>query len=152
MTERPELPCPIAGYVPQRGPLCLLDKLLTVDEASLVASVRPGDNTLFVNEAGVPGWVGVEWLAQAVAAWAGWHAAAHGDAPAVGFLVGTRHYRCRATAFAADGSLAVHVTRDFVADNGLARFRGEIRDGDDLLAEGNLTIYQPAAEDAPRHA
>lgn len=152
MTERPDLPCPIADYVPQRGPMCLLDELLNVDDVSLVASVRPGDNALFVEDAGVPGWVGVEWLAQTVAAWAGWQAAARGEAPAVGFLVGTRHYRCPASAFAAGSSLEVRVTRDFVADNGLAQFRGEIRDGDDVLAEGRLTIFQPAAEDDPHHA
>ena len=145
------LPCPIAPYVPQQDAMCLLEALLAVDDTSLSASVDPATNTLFHRDGAVPGWVALEWLAQGVAAWAGWQAARYGAPPAVGFLVGTRRFTSHRPAFPVERALRVQVTRDFVADNGLAHFAGRVlaADDDTVLAEGRLTIFQPADEEAP---
>ncbi|SHF21582.1 Predicted 3-hydroxylacyl-ACP dehydratase, HotDog domain [Modicisalibacter ilicicola DSM 19980] len=140
----PALPCPIAPYVPQRQDMCLLDRILAVDDVSLRADVMPGADDLFATEVGIPGWTGLEWLAQAVAAWAGWHAAAQGEAPAIGFLIGTKRFETTREHLPPDRTYQVTIRLDFRADNGLGHFRGEILDDEGrCLAAGTLAVFQP---------
>ncbi|WP_168381019.1 ApeP family dehydratase [Modicisalibacter radicis] len=163
------LPRPIAEFVPHAAGMCLLDTLVAADDRGLTARLTPRADDLFAEAAGgpaagapaagapaagmpaqgIPGWVGLEWLAQAVAAWAGWHAARHGEAPAVGFLVGSRRYFARTPRFQIGRTLEVRIRCDFAGANGLGQFSGEILDADDPrgapLAEGWLTLYQPEA-------
>lgn len=139
----PDLPCPIAPFVPHAQGMCLLDRIVEVGEGRLIAEVTPGALDLFCTGEGIPAWVGLEWLAQAVAAWAGWQAASRGESPAVGFLVGTRRYETVIGHFPLAKRYRVSVSLDFRADNGLGQFRGSIEDTDTLLAEGSLTVYEP---------
>lgn len=144
------LPCPIAPYVPQTRGMCLLERIVAVDDDSLEAEVTPTADGIFAHEGGVPAWVGVEWMAQAAAAWAGWQAAARSEAPAVGFLIGTRRFETLSERFATGATFRVAVRLDFRADNGLGQFHGEIRDRDDTrLAQGTLSVFQPGSPDAP---
>jgi ApeP dehydratase len=62
---------PIADLVPHKGPMCLLDRLIEVEEERLVAEVMVSDSSLFSRGGTVGAWVGIEYMAQAVAAWAG---------------------------------------------------------------------------------
>ncbi|WP_245947732.1 hypothetical protein [Billgrantia montanilacus] len=130
--------------MPHRHGMCLLDTLLEVGQEHLIAEVIPSREGLFADTQGVPGWVGLEWLAQAVAAWAGVQAVREGDEPRIGFLLGTRHYHCETPWFAFDQPVRVHVTLDFRADNGLGAFRGELRNSDGRsLASATLNVFQP---------
>lgn len=145
----PTLPCPIAPYVPQTQGMCLLDRIVAVDGGSLLAEVTPAPEAMFANAGSIPGWVGLEWLAQAVAAWAGWQAAARGEAPAVGFLIGSRRFETAVEGFATNETFHIAVRLDFHADNGLGQFAGEVRHNHGTrLAQGTLTIYQPGNDPA----
>ena len=149
----PTLPCPIAPYVPQGQGMCLLDRILAVDDAGLRAGVMPGADDLFATAAGVPGWTGLEWLAQAVAAWAGWHAAARGEPPAIGFLIGTRRFETAREHLATGRSYQVTISLEFRADNGLGHFQGQILDENGTcLATGTVTVLQPSADEASLQA
>lgn len=154
MTDSPasrklELPCDIAPYVPHRHGMCLLDTLLEVGEEYLHAEVTPRRDDLFAGSDGIPGWVGLEWLAQAVAAWAGVQAVAGGGAPHIGFLLGTRRYRCQTSTFPFDKPVRIEVELDFRADNGLGAFRGLLLDdGGRQLATTTLNVFQPESQDA----
>lgn len=144
----PVTPCDIAPYVPHRRGMCLLDRLLTVDDESLQAEITPRHDDLFATEAGIPGWVGLEWLAQAVAAWAGVQAVASGTEPHVGFLLGTRRYRCAVPHFAFARPVRVEIALDFRADNGLGAFRGQLTGPDgECLASCVLNVFQPESPD-----
>lgn len=144
MTDMPDLPCPIAPFVPHRQAMCLLERLVSLDDGFLAAETCPGPDDPFATPRGIPGWVGLEWLAQAVAAWAGVEAARRGEAPAVGFLVGSRRYSCPAGHFALGRRVRVEVTLDFRADNGLAEFHGRVlAPGGETLAEGRLQVFEP---------
>lgn len=137
------LPCPIAPYVPHTQGMCLLDRLLAINDDSLIADVTPARDDLFATAQGIPGWVGLEWLAQGVAAWAGWQAATLDASPAVGFLLGTRRFETFAAHFATGETFHVTVHREFRADNGLGHFHGTItRQDGTRLAEGSLTVFQ----------
>ncbi|MGY8812594.1 MAG: ApeP family dehydratase [Pseudomonadales bacterium] len=142
-------PCPIAPYVPHADSMCLLDTLLEFNADHLYADICPRADDLFADAQGIPGWVGIEWMAQAVAAWSGVQAVEAGQPPAVGFLLGSRRYEAKVAYFALGEPVRIEVFLDFRADNGLGAFRGQLLDQQgQLLASGTLNVYQPDSAEA----
>ena len=80
----------IERVVPHRGTLRLVDRLVAWDEDSVAVELRVPHEGPFSDAEGVPAWVGVEYMAQAIAAWAGARALARGEPARPGFLLGTR--------------------------------------------------------------
>lgn len=138
---------PIEELVPHRGAMCLLERALQADAEQLVAEVVIKQNGLFCANNQVAAWVGIEYMAQAIAAWAGWHARQRGGLPKVGLLVGTRRYECTQPSFAL-GTLTVNVKREFQADNGLGQFACTIQKDGDVLARASITVFEPPDPDA----
>jgi predicted hotdog family 3-hydroxylacyl-ACP dehydratase len=134
---------PIAELVPHAGRMRLLDRALEADAESIVAEVTVREDGLFFADGGVGGWVGIEYMAQAVAAWAGWHARQRGEKPRVGFLLGTRRYECSRPRFRPGEHLRIEVLRQFSADNGLGQFDCTITIGTEQVATAALTVYEP---------
>ncbi|WP_077038086.1 3-hydroxylacyl-ACP dehydratase [Pelomonas sp. KK5] len=131
---------PIASLVPHAGRMSLLQTVLDCDAESLRAELTVSEGDLFFHEGvGIGGWVGIEYMAQAVAAWAG----AQGGEPRIGFLLGSRRYRCSRSAFRAGEKLSVSVRREFQADNGLGQFDCRIEIGEDCVATAQLTVFGP---------
>lgn len=135
---------PAAGLVPHKGAMCLLDDVLEADEEHLVAEVTPRDDDLFAAAEGIPGWVGIEWMAQAIAAWSGQRAISAGGAPRLGFLLGTRRYRCQVEHFAFSRPIRVEITLDYQAGNGLGAFTGRLLDDTGSeCASAILSVFEP---------
>lgn len=140
------LPCPIAPLIPHARGMCLLTRLIEVDDAGGVAETTTRRDDLFAEADGIPAWVGVEWLAQTVAAWAGFRAAASGETPAPGLLLGARRYHARVPVFTFDQRIRIAVTVEFVADNGVTQVHGKLYPAEEVdapLAQGSLTLYRP---------
>lgn len=135
---------PIADLLPHEGPMCMLDRLFAVDCERLIADVVVPADGLFSRDGHVGAWVGVEYMAQAVAAWVGWQSRAVGQAPRIGFLLGTRRYHCSVPRFAAGQCLRVEIWRNYQADNGLGQFDCTIREDDAMLASAQVTVFGPA--------
>ncbi len=93
----------IRSLVPQTGAMVLLDSVIAADQESLCAAVTIRPENLFYKDKGVGAWVGIEYMAQTIAAYAGYLALQHGEPIKVGFLIGARRYEC-AQAFFALGS------------------------------------------------
>lgn len=136
----------IHTLVPHSGAMSLLGRLLAADAETLCAEVVVTRASMFCGEDGVGAWVGVEYMAQAVAAHAGFCAWQRGEAPKVGFLLGTRRYTCTLPAFAVGSVLHIHVQRALQGENGLGAFECRILDGNDdsELATATITVFQPA--------
>ncbi|GHC18113.1 hypothetical protein [Aidingimonas halophila] len=149
MSTSASLPCPIAPYVPQTDTMCLLDRIVAVSDTALSANVTPDRNDPFVTAEGIPGWVCLEWMAQAIAAWAGWHADGE-RGPVNGFLLGTRRFTTETEYLAVETTYRVDIELDFQADNGLGHFRGMVKQHNGTtMAHGTLTAYQaPIASDS----
>ena len=81
---------PIEQYLPHRGAMRLIDRLIEAGEEHAVAEVDVPDEGLFVRDGSVPAWVGIEYMAQTIAAWAGARALRTGGSPKLGFLLGSR--------------------------------------------------------------
>ncbi len=133
----------IEELVPHKGPMCLLDRVVDAGDEHFVAevTVRPGG--LFDHGHGVGAWVGIEYMAQAVAAWAGWRARARGGLPKIGLLLGTRNYASKISRFAPGLCLIVAIRREFLADNGMGQFNCTISDGDQELVKVALNVFEP---------
>jgi len=133
---------PIAELMPHEGPMCLLDRLVAAADESLVAEVVVPQDGMFSRDGGVGAWVGIEYMAQAVAAWAGWNGRKTGQAPRIGFLLGTRRYRS-VPRFAAGQHLQIEIRRTYQADNGLGQFDCRIVHGEAELASAQITVFGP---------
>lgn len=137
----------IRSLLPHAGQMVLLDRLVRADEGSLCAEVRIGPASLFYDGHGVGAWVGIEYMAQAVAAHAGYAAWHRGEAAKVGFLLGARRYEASLPAFMAGSVLHVHVQPVMQGENGLGAFECRIDDVSCApgvtVANATVTVFQP---------
>jgi len=134
----------IAELVPHAGPMRLLDRVLEADEERLVAEARVRADQLFAQGSELGAWVGIEYMAQAIAAWAGWQARQRGEPPRLGFLVGSRRYECRRPSVAIGSALRIEVQLELRGDNGIGVFRCRIDCDGAELAVATLTVFEPA--------
>ncbi len=72
--------------VPHEGHMVLLDRVVEACRESVTAELEIRPDSLFCEDGGVGAWVGLEYMAQAIAAHAGHLARQRGDAVKVGFL------------------------------------------------------------------
>ncbi|MBB6247712.1 hotdog family protein [Rhodanobacter sp. A1T4] len=139
---------PIGELLPHAGGMIMLDAMIEADEERIMCTrtIRPGG---LLNDADghLPAWCGVELMAQCVAAWAGWQAKREQRPVRLGFLLGTRHYRCDVDAFRAGSELVIEAVRSFHDDNGMAMFLCRI-DAAGTHAEAGLTVFSPPDSDA----
>lgn len=138
------LPSP-AEAVPHKGRALLLDELLLADDARIEASleVRPG--TDFSDPDGsLPGWIGPEIMAEAIAAWAGCRSLRRsGRTAEIGLLLGVRDYRVEVSAFAPKERLVVEAVCSSEDEAGRGVFDCRILGGGATLATATLTVFQP---------
>jgi predicted hotdog family 3-hydroxylacyl-ACP dehydratase len=135
----------IRTLVPHSGQMVLLDRVLSADTDNLSAEVRIHAASVLAGEEGVGAWVGIEYMAQAIAAHAGWLALRRGEAVKVGFLLGSRKYEAAVPYFVPGSVLHVHVHRALQADNGLGAFecRIDVVEGQAAAATATVTVFQP---------
>jgi predicted hotdog family 3-hydroxylacyl-ACP dehydratase len=133
----------IRSLVPHAGPMVLLDRVISADEESLCAEVGIRPDTLFCGPDGVGAWVGIEYMAQAIGAWAGYIAQLRGQPVKLGFLLGTRRYECTRPIFVLGSVLRVHIQRLFQNENGLGSFECFIDNEEGRVASATVTVFQP---------
>ena len=136
----------ITDLVPHSGAMSWLDRVIEADAESLLAEATVRADHLLLRDGQLGAAAGVEYMAQAAAAWAGWqrHASAtEGGAARIGFLLGTRRYQCSRAAFRVGDVLRVSVQRLFQADNGLGQFECVIRIDGAEVARASLNVFGP---------
>ena len=136
----------ITSLIPHRGNMVLLDKVIAATEDSLCAEVRiDGKNIFFdtgINAVGA--WLGIEFMAQAVAALEGYLCLRRGETVSLGFLLGARRYESHCAEFAEGCVLHIHAHKVLENANGLAAFECKITDPQQhLLANATVTVFKP---------
>lgn len=123
--------------------MVLLDKVLEVGENHIVTGLEVREDGLFSNpEREVPAWVGIEYMAQTVAAYSGYWRRCHGEAVQLGFLLGTRHYECSAGSFPCGAPLRVFAEKLMEGANGMSVFDCRI-EGEGISASAKLNVLLP---------
>ena len=131
--------------VPHDGQMVLLDRVISCSAEALCAEVTITGASVFFDGAGVGAWVGIEYMAQAIAAQAGYCALLRGEAVKVGFLLGARRYQCSAPSFPLGSVLQVHAHHVLQGENGLGAFDCRIVHSGSgaVLATATITVFQP---------
>lgn len=131
------------AWIPHRGAMMLLDRVLEVGAEHSVAEVDVPLDGLFVRDGQVPAWVGIEYMAQTISAWAGGRARREGGAPRMGLLLGTRRYETRCASFPGGARLRVEARCELMGDNGLGVFDCRILLAGDEVATAKLSVFDP---------
>ena len=131
----------VAELIPHSDKMVWLDSIISCDNHSLSAELIVRDEGLSGNDKTVPAWVGIEYMAQAVAAYAGVMAKQAGEPIKLGFLLGTRRYSSNVAEFSVGSTLTVRVEK-ILQDNNLGAFECRIQ-GVDVEASAILNVYQP---------
>ncbi|MDP3838494.1 MAG: hotdog family protein [Methylococcales bacterium] len=131
----------IAELIPHSGRMVLLDNIIDADEHSLSAELTVRNDGLLGDANSVPAYAGIEYMAQAIAAYAGIQAQQAGEPIKIGFLLGTRRYTSNVGSFAVGTHLNIHI-KNIMQDDKLGVFDCKIiATGIEVTA--NLTVYQP---------
>ena len=132
---------PVAEVVPHKPPMLLLDQVLSYETDRVTCEVRIGPETPFLEDGLVPAVVGIEYMAQAVAAYAGLTAREQGKGAKIGFLLGCRELTLRTDGFAPGERLVVEARRTW-GDADIGSFACKIDRGGEVVAQGVLKVYQ----------
>ena len=135
---------PIEQLLPHRPPMILLDRMIDATDTGSVCEVTIGPQTLFIEPLGVPAFVGLEYMAQAVAAYGGYKSYLAGEPIAIGFLLGTPQLKTSCQFFDCGQTLQIQVTHVW-GDNELTQFHCTIQDAltGKLLQQAELNVFKP---------
>ncbi len=145
MNQTPLVNIPIDNLVPHSEPMILIDRLLDATTQYAVAQVTITEQSQFFQDGEVPAWVGIEYMAQSIAAHAGYQALLAGRQPDIGFLLGSRKYEAFTPAFNLGDKLTVKVELLYV-ENALAAFSCQILLAEDCIAKAKITTYLPEGD------
>ena len=151
MSSEPSSRIPVADLLAHRPTMVLLEAVVQHSADRTVCVTTIGDNTIFRDAGGeVPAWVGLEYMAQCIAAHAGLRARADGKPPPVGFLIGSRRVAFHVAGFVPGQALIV-TANHLWGETGLGSFACSVEDGGTgtLLAEGALNVFVPTDPGSP---
>lgn len=135
----------VKELVPHSGQMLLIDEIVSRDQQKLVARTTIREASPFYRAAsGVPSWVGLEYMAQTVAAWSGLRARERGEEPGPGFLIGAKKYKANQPAFPLGSQLEIEARlRD--QHGSLGVFECRITSGE-IESHGVLSVYEGEVE------
>ncbi|MEQ1621921.1 MAG: hotdog family protein [Methylococcales bacterium] len=132
----------VAALIPHTGDMVILDRIIAFDDPRLSAElVVRSDGLLGGDESSVPAWVGIEYMAQTIAAYAGMVAKQANLPIRLGFLLGTRRYISNVGAFKVGTKLTINIEK-ILHDDNLGVFDCRIV-GEGIEVTANLNVYQP---------
>ena len=134
----------VEELIPHSPPMVLLDRILKYDNMSLVAEVFISPDSRFFEPSfeGVPAWVGIEYMAQAISALAGLRAREKHQAIKLGFLLGTRKLQLQHKVLHSGNCYHIYVKQLFWDESGLASFECEIRQQDEVCVAARINVFE----------
>jgi predicted hotdog family 3-hydroxylacyl-ACP dehydratase len=132
----------VAELVPHSGTMSLLTNIVGYGDDWLSAEVHITPESVFADDRGVPAWIGLEYMAQTIAAYGGREERRRGSTPKIGFLLGSRKYLCDADTFPLGQKLLIKVQVEMLSEGGLNVFNCELQ-GQGLSASAMVNVFQP---------
>jgi predicted hotdog family 3-hydroxylacyl-ACP dehydratase len=141
----PVLPFPpIEDILPHRGSMLMLDRVLSFERNGASAEYVPRSDAWYADtEGNMPAWIGIELMAQTIAAHVGLLKRSEGDQPKLGALLGTRRYISMRPSFAAGEALRICTTMTYLDASGLCAYDCTIAVGDRQVAIATLKVFEP---------
>ena len=139
----------ISDLLPHRPPMQLITAVESVDfdAQTLVARVDITKDDLMydVNIGGVPSWISLEYMAQAIGCFIGDEDLEQNpnSVPSVGFVLGSRKLIVNIPTYLVGQSYFIHVVSLF-CDKNIANFDCQIYNSDNnLVASGAINVFRP---------
>lgn len=135
----------IEELIAHRPPMVLLSRMASYDDVQAVCEVDISKESPFFQEAlnGVATYIGIEYMAQTIAAFAGVKALQRGEQVDIGFLLGSRKYQSYEPSFTSNKTYQVVVKELYREDSGLSMFECKICDGKRIVSDAKVTTFQP---------
>ena len=135
---------PIESYLPHRPPMLLLSSVLRCDEDNVWVLAKVDATAWYADAQGrMPAWIGIELMAQAVAAHIGVLASQGHRAARPGALLGSQHYVMHQSAFVSAAHLEIQATSILSGESGHGAYACRIVAGAVCAAEAIIKVYQP---------
>ena len=137
-------------YIPHRSSMKLIDQLTSVTDMIVVCKTTITETHVFYDEPiqGVHSWIGIELMAQTVAAFAGYQDDSN-EEPAIGLLLSLRNFTCERAVFKLGETLSIKAHKEYLDDD-IGVFSCEITSEDiepeKIIASAKLNTTQPSAE------
>jgi predicted hotdog family 3-hydroxylacyl-ACP dehydratase len=135
---------PIEAIIPHRGSMLLIDAVDTFSEETLSAHAAVESHAWYADADGaMPAWIGIELMAQAIAAHVALLAMRGGDRARPGVLLGSRSYKALQPTFAGGARLTIRVAELLRSEEGHGAYECTIHHGDVCCAEAVIKVFQP---------
>ena len=135
---------PIDTILPHRGTMLLVDGVSACGDEALTAYATVRGDAWYADENGaMPAWIGIELMAQGVAAHVALLAMRAGGRARPGVLLGTRSYQAHVSAFARDARLTIDVQEVLRSDAGHSAYECTIDHDGTRYADAVIKVYQP---------
>jgi predicted hotdog family 3-hydroxylacyl-ACP dehydratase len=137
---------PIEDLLPHRGTMLLTDAVLACGDADIVTQARVDSAAWYADDMGaMPAWIGIELMAQAIAAHVGLLAMRAGGTARPGVLLGSSKFEALTPSFARDATLRIHATEVLRGEQGHGAYECAIETADaQRLAQAVIKVFQPA--------
>lgn len=134
----------IEELLPHRGSMLLIDAVVSHDSERVVCVYVPRADAWYADTAvAMPAWIGIELMAQAIAAQVALVKRAQAQPMRPGALLGSRNYTALRPAFAARQALDIEAVLEFCDDSGLGAYQCRIAAADETLATATLKVFEP---------
>ena len=134
---------PIESVIPHRTPMILIDRIVAREEEALTSETTFDGDHLFANaNSQIPSYVGIELMAQTIAAYAGMQAYDKQEPAKIGLLLGTRKYSCDRPFFDSQCVLQTHI-KHVLSDGIMGFFSCKILVNNAIIAQAELKAIQP---------
>lgn len=142
----PKIPS-IDKLLPHDNPMILVDRAIEICDTSIHSQVDIGQHLMFFDQETktIPAYVGIEFMAQSIAAWSGYQALKKGEQPPIGFLLGSRRYQAQYDHFSQGQTLDIFAEQ-VMENNGMAVFKAHIEHKGNTVAQCQLNVYVPSEE------
>ena len=133
--------------LPHRPPMIVISavEIVDVDKGILTARADIHQEDILYQESfgGVPAYSAIEYMAQAIGCFVGYHDLSQGKKPGIGFVLGTRKLQIFDVCLKKDEAYSIDVKALF-CDETIASFDCTIKDkNDSLIATAILNAYRP---------
>lgn len=125
--------------------MALLDQLLECTQDSIRCELTVRADKLFDQGGLVPAYLGIEYMAQSVAAYSGYWRHQEQLPAKIGFLLGTRRFQTDTAHFEVGQTLLVCATKVMQSSNGMASFNCTV-DGYGVAQSAALSVFEPGDE------
>ena len=136
----------IAEVLPHSAPMILLDEIVAYGGASIRCRAAIRSDSTFVSAGRVRAIVSLEYMAQAVAAFAGMRGRAIGGPLRIGYVIGAREMTLEVDQFGIGDELLVDAEEAW-GDERMSSFRCKVNRDGRCIAKASLSFYVGALGD-----